>query len=387
MCEGGGSMKGTSRGRRNLFLLVIFASLLAFVCFNTERALTLWSAIRAAFSPVFLGCVLAFVMNELLKPLERLWDRLFAPKVKARRAVCLLVSVLVTLGVVALVILIILPELVRTMRTLVSYIPQAAEKARAWLAAADAWLAEQGIDLPTLSEQLDGLISKAAAFLMKQGGALVSATVSATSSVVSALVNSLVALTAAVYILADKEHLGAQGRKILCALLPERTLARIQRLLALINQTFSSFVSGQMLDASILGALCFCGMSVLKMPYAAPISVLIAFTALIPMFGSLLGTALGAFLILFVSPLQAVWFVVFIVVLQQIDNNLIYPRVVGKSVGLPGLWVLIAVTVGGGIGGVAGMVASVPTCSVLYTLVREALDRKNAKRAAAEEEN
>ena len=141
-----------------------------------------------------------------------------------------------------------------------------------------------------------------------------------------------------------------------------------------------------MLDASILGALCFCGMSVLKMPYAAPISVLIAFTALIPMFGSLLGTALGAFLILYVSPLQAVWFVVFIVVLQQIDNNLIYPRVVGRSVGLPGLWVLIAVTVGGGIGGVAGMVASVPTCSVLYTLVREAVDRKNAKKADVEEE-
>ena len=127
-------------------------------------------------------------------------------------------------------------------------------------------------------------------------------------------------------------------------------------------------------------------MSVLKMPYAAPISVLIAFTALIPMFGSLLGTALGAFLILFVSPLQAVWFVVFIVVLQQIDNNLIYPRVVGRSVGLPGLWVFIAVTVGGGIGGVAGMVASVPTCSVLYTLVREAVDRKNAKKPDVEEE-
>ena len=377
-------MRWSGKVRRALFLLVIFASLLAFVCFNTARAMTLLAAIRAAFSPVALGCVLAFVMNELLRPLERLWDRLFSPAARAKRAVCLLLTVLITLGVVALVVLIILPELVRTLRTLVGYIPQAAEQARTWLGAAEAWLQAQGIELAALSDQLGEAISKAAAFLIKQGGTLLGATVSATSSAISAVVNGLVALTAAVYILADKEHLGAQGKKLLCALLPERAFARLMWLLGLTRQTFSSFVSGQMLDASILGLLCFCGMSALRMPYAAPISVLIAFTALIPMFGSLLGTALGAFLILFVSPMQAVWFVVFIVVLQQVDNNLIYPRVVGKSVGLPGLWVLIAVTVGGGVGGVFGMVASVPTCSVLYTLVREAVDRKNAKKAAAE---
>ena len=377
-------MRWSGKVRRALFLLVIFASLLAFVCFNTAHAMTLLAAIRAAFSPVALGCVLAFVMNELLKPLERLWDRLLSPAARAKRPVCLLLTVLITLGVLALVVFIILPELVRTLRTLVGYIPQAAEQARMWVGAAEAWLQAQGIELAALSDQLGEAISKAAAFLIKQGGTLLGATVSATSSAISAVVNGLVALTAAVYILADKEHMGAQGKKLLCALLPEQAFARLLRRLRLTRQTFSSFVSGQMLDASILGLLCFCGMSALRMPYAAPISVLIAFTALIPMFGSLLGTALGAFLILFVSPMQAVWFVVFIVILQQVDNNLIYPRVVGKSVGLPGLWVLIAVTVGGGVGGVFGMVASVPTCSVLYTLVREAVDRKSAEKAAAE---
>ena len=164
--------------------------------------------------------------------------------------------------------------------------------------------------------------------------------------------------------------------KVLNAVMNPEKLDKLLNLLRLANKTFTNFITGQLTEAVIIGALCFIGMTIFRMPYAPAISVLVGFTALIPVFGAFIGTAVGAFLILLVKPIQAVWFVIFIIVLQQFEGNLIYPKVVGKSVGLPGIWVLVAVTVGGNAMGVMGMLISVPLCSVLYAVSREAVNNK-----------
>ena len=183
--------------------------------------------------------------------------------------------------------------------------------------------------------------------------------------------NFLLALVFSLYLLAQKETLLAQSRRLLRRMLPQKAADRLMHLLSLANNAFSSFVTGQVTEAFILGTLCCIGMLILRLPYALPVSVIIASLSLIPIFGAWIGAATGAFLIVFQSPIKALTFLIFLLILQQVEGNLIYPRVVGKSVGLPGLWVLAAVTVGGGAFGVLGMLLGVPVCSVVYALVQD----------------
>ena len=185
--------------------------------------------------------------------------------------------------------------------------------------------------------------------------------------------------------MAGKEKLCNQLDRVAHAYLKPDRYQRGKEIFQLTNRTFSNFVSGQVLEAIIIGTLCFIGMLIFRMPYAGPISVLVGFTALIPVFGAFIGTAIGALLILFLSPIKAFWFVIFIIVLQQFEGNVIYPRVVGKSVGLPGIWVLVAVTVGGGAFGFIGMLISVPVASLLYSLLRESVNRRNEQKASQTE--
>ena len=198
-------------------------------------------------------------------------------------------------------------------------------------------------------------------------------------STVSALLTTLLGLVIAVYVLAQKERLGGQLKKLLSALFSPKNANRTVTLARLIDSTFSRFITGQVTEAVIFGALCFVGMLLFRMPYALLISVTLGFTALIPVFGALIGTVLGAFLILLDDPTKAFWFVLFVIVLQQIEGNLIYPKVVGTSVGLPGIWVLIAVTVGSSFG-VVGMLFSVPTASIFYTLLKEFAEHQIKKK-------
>lgn len=165
-------------------------------------------------------------------------------------------------------------------------------------------------------------------------------------------------------------------KKLYMLFYPESKAKSLIEILRLSNKTFTNFVTGQFTEAIIIGVLCFIGMVILKIPFALIISVLVGFTALIPVFGAFIGTFVGVFLIIMVAPIKAVWFVIFIVVLQQLEGNLIYPRVVGKSVGLPGIWVLLSVTVGGSVFGIVGMLISVPVCSVLYTLLSRTVNKR-----------
>ena len=218
--------------------------------------------------------------------------------------------------------------------------------------------------------------NKITSFIQNGATNVISSTFNAAASVVNGTINFFLGLIFAFYLLSQKEKLMVQTKRFLYAFFPEKKMDSILRVGSLANKTFSNFISGQCTEAVILGVLCFIGMSVFRFPYALMISVLVGFMSLIPIFGAFIGVAIGAFLILMVSPLKALWFVVFFIVLQQVEGNLIYPRVVGNSIGLPAIWVLVAVIVGGSAMGILGMILFIPLCSVLYALLREAVPKK-----------
>ena len=252
------------------------------------------------------------------------------------------------------------------------------------------------VDHPEMNEwlmqtlNLEGLdwatiIKEALGFLGNQVSTVMGGAVSVIGSVTGTVVNTVISIVFAIYCLSRKEILSRQGRRILYSLVSEKHADEVVRILRLTNSTFSNFISGQCLEACILGCLFAVAMAIFKMPYIALVSVVIAVTALVPVVGAFVGCVLGAFLILVNNPLQAVTFVIMFLVIQQLENNLIYPRVVGTSIGLPGMWVLVAVTIGGDLMGVGGMLLMIPVTSVLYTLAREFTSKRLAERGIPEE--
>ncbi len=217
----------------------------------------------------------------------------------------------------------------------------------------------------------ESLLASVVDFVGSGFGNVLSSTISATKSIVSAVSTVFVAVVFAVYVLLQKEKLGLQCRKALYALLPKRGADKTVEVCRLSHRVFSSFITGQCMEAVILGCMFFLCMTVLRMPYALLVGCLIAITALIPIVSAFISCGVGAFLLLMVSPMQALVFVVMFLILQQVEGNLIYPHVVGSSVGLPSIWVLAAVSVGGSLLGVAGMLLFIPLTSVLYALFRE----------------
>jgi len=335
-------------------------------------------------SPFLLGLCIAFVVNVLLRLLENLWDKIPTESkkkkkkrmwlIKLKRPVCLTASVLLIIGVIFILLFMILPQIAKTVMSIVDMFPQYVETIESWWSMFSDFLASYSIVLPEIKLDFKTVAEKITAFIPS----VIGKTVDFTGTLVSGIFNLFLGFAFSMYVLAQKEKLGRNLRKVFEALLPGEKTDRIFEIARLSNKTFTSFVTGQLTEALIIGLLCFVGMCIFGMPYALVISVLVGFTALIPVFGAFIGTAIGAFLILMVNPVKALWFVVFIVVLQQLEGNLIYPKVVGKSVGLPGIWVLSAVTVGGGLFGIVGMLLSVPTISILYTVLREKIN-KNLK--------
>lgn len=339
-------------------------------------------------SPILIGLVLAFVLNLLLSPLERLWDKIFKEREgrivkKLRRPVCLLLSFLLVLGAIFAVCFVVIPRLGSTVVDMVGTITAYIKTLDIQYDHLRATLEQYSITLPELDLGNNGLLTKVTDLLAKGGSALLNTTIGVTTSVVSAVANLLMGLVFSIYILAQKETLSRQIKKILYLTFPEKHITPFLAFLGRAGRTFSQFVTGQVLEAIILGTLVCIGMLIFRMPYAPVIAVIIGVTALIPILGSWIGAIVGALLILPVSFMQALWFVVFLVVLQQIEGNLIYPHVVGKSVGLPGIWVFFAVIVGSGLGGVLGMLLGVPICAVIYDEVRRAMRKREAALQAA----
>ncbi len=360
---------------KRILLIITFTVVLIWGIYNHKLLLNYMGSAYALIRPFVIGLCMAYVVNVIMRPIERMWMKALSKckgkwVKKLKRPICLLLSILLIIGIILAVVFLIMPELSDSVASLVSMIPSYADEIEDWWDALSARLVKYGVDLPHFSFDPDKLIG----FLKDGGTAVINTTLSATTSIVTAVINFVLALAFSVYVLAQKETLKRQSEKVLSRLMKPERKKKLLALLSLVNRTFTNFITGQLTEAVIIGALCFIGMAIFSMPYAPAISVLVGFTALIPVFGAFIGTAIGAFLILLVKPIQALWFIVFIIVLQQFEGNLIYPKVVGKSVGLPGIWVLVAVTIGGNAMGVIGMLISVPLCSVLYVLARNAVN-------------
>ncbi|MBE6770678.1 MAG: AI-2E family transporter [Ruminococcaceae bacterium] len=373
-----------------IFGAAVLIILFAWGINNTDKVSGIISGFFSIISPFITGFCFAFIINVLMRPMEKIFDKLFkksSEKIrnKIRRPVCLILSTVIIIGLLFALIFMILPEFMNTLQNLIKAFPRYAAQVETWIEKIIAFAAIHGVTLPEMSFNADTVLNTLKNFINSSG--IVDKTLTFTGSLVSGIVNLIVAIAFSLYLLAQKETLSSQAKRFMQAFLPKKNdVNRIVNFIGIVDRTFTSFLTGQLTEAVIIGVLCFIGMLIFKMPYAAVISVLVGFTALIPVFGAFIGTAIGAFLILFDDPMKAVWFVVFIVVLQQLEGNLIYPKVVGKSVGLPGIWVLAAVTIGGTLGGVLGILLSVPFCAVIYCLLAYLVDVRLKKKEELESE-
>lgn len=397
--------------------LISFAILLSWGLKNTEFIKSLIALALGLLQPFLIGGVIAFVVNVPMRALENTCfikpyqKRLAAQAAakptgkgaakaldkvpfwyRAKRPLSLILSLLLVLGVIGVGTLIVVPETVSSFSSIVNnlrnfplMLNQWAQELMNWMPQAAVWLEELNLNLDLTSIDWREIITQVVNFLQNGAGNVLNTTFTVASGIFNGIVTGFLAIVFSFYLLMNKEKLGSQTKQLLYALLKEPHADYLVRVGQMTNRTFSKFLSGQCVEAVILATLFFVSMSILRFPYAMIISTLIAFTALIPVFGAFIGCVVGAFLILLVDPVRAFWFVVLFLFLQQFEGNIIYPRVVGSSVGLPSMWVLVAVTLGGSMMGVLGMLVYIPMFSVFYRLIREAVsDRLKAKQVPAE---
>ena len=345
--------------------------------FYWERFSAFLGTFLTALSPLLLGLVMAYVLNILMSFYEKHYfpRRKDQPAVaKSRGIVCLLAAILTLCGIVALVVGLVVPELTSCVKLLLQSAGPAVEKLL------DSQLVAQLLPAELL-QKLDAInwndtVQQVVKFVGNGLGNAAGAVVATVSSAVSSLLNLFLGIIFAVYLLLGRDKLKAQSRRVLACYLPPKIMDKTLHCLAVINDCFHNYIVGQCLEAVILGVLCIVGMTVFRFPYAIMIGTLIGFTALIPIAGAYIGAGVGAVMILTQSPVKALLFLLFIVVLQQLEGNLIYPKVVGGSIGLPALWVLAAVTVGGSLMGITGMLLGVPVAAAFYRLLRENMEKR-----------
>ena len=364
---------------KKLRWLIVFTVAVVVIGVNYRRVFAVFMMIFGFISPFLLGGVMAFILNVPMRRIEKLLP--MKENNRLRRPISLVLTLLFVVGLLLLVIFVVMPQLFETFMSLQNSIPvflAGVKKGAEDLFAQNPEILDYingiQIDWKSFSEDVIGFLSSGASTVLNS-------TITAAVSIVSGVTTFGIALVFAIYILLQKEMLSAQMKKLMRAFLPDQVTENILSVADLAYNTFSHFLTGQCLEAVILGTMFFITLSVLRLPYALLVGVLIAFTALIPIFGAFLGCVIGAFLMLMVKPLDALLFVAVFFILQQIEGNLIYPHVVGNSVGLPSIWVLVAVTIGGSAMGIAGMLIFIPLCSVLYSLLRgmvyARLEKKN----------
>lgn len=333
--------------------------------------------------PLTMGCVIAYVLNIIMRVLEKLYFPGSRNKFvnRSRRPVCIVLSLVLIAAVIFLVFRLVIPELVKAIGIIGAGIPVLFEQATDWLASNAEVFPGIAEEIQNLKIDWNSLGDNVLNYLKAGLGGFVNSTVTIVTSVVGGVVNFVIALIFAIYILSSKEKLADQAKRIVRAYVKPEWIRRGRRILVTADETFSSFIIGQVTEAVILGSLCTLGMLIFRFPYAPMIGAFIGATALIPIVGAYLGAAVGVIMIMTQDPLKAVLFVLFIVVLQQLEGNLIYPKVVGSSIGLPGMWVLAAVTVGGGLMGIPGMLLGVPAAATVYKLLALNVNERNARRA------
>ena len=355
--------------------LIVFTALLVVALWKFDVVLGVLKTIWDIIFPFVLGGAIAFLTNVPMSFLEKkIFEKVKKKNKivrKLKRPISLILTIVLVVGVIALVMFGVIPQLTRTMGTLVTSVNDFIPQMQSWIG--DFFHNNQ--EIMNLVDQIefdpDQAIKWGISLLGNGAGNMMNTTMSAVGSIVSGVATFFIAFSFACYILFQKEKLHVQIRKVFFAFLPRQKADAFLKVCSLTYRTFANFLAGQCLEAVILGSMFVVTLSILRMPYALLIGVLIAFTALIPIFGAFIGCAVGSFLIFMVNPQQAILFVIVFLVLQQIEGNLIYPHVVGESVGLPSIWVLAAVTIGGNLMGIVGMLVFIPLLSVLYTIFRE----------------
>ena len=355
--------------------LIVFTALLVVALWKFDVVLGVLKTIWDIIFPFVLGGAIAFLTNVPMSFLEKkIFEKVKKKNKivrKLKRPISLILTIVLVVGVIALVMFGVIPQLTRTMGTLVTSINDFIPQMQSWIGE----FFHNNQEIMNLVDQIefdpDQAIKWGISLLGNGAGNMMNTTMSAVGSIVSGVATFFIAFSFACYILFQKEKLHVQIRKVFFAFLPRQKADAFLKVCSLTYRTFANFLAGQCLEAVILGSMFVVTLSILRMPYALLIGVLIAFTALIPIFGAFIGCAVGSFLIFMVSPQQAILFVIVFLVLQQIEGNLIYPHVVGESVGLPSIWVLAAVTIGGNLMGIVGMLVFIPLLSVIYTIFRE----------------
>ena len=374
-----GSTKVKQLTVKNVLLIITYSVLLIFALINYQPILAFIGKILDLISPFFIAFGIAYVFNIPLKfYLNKLPEQM-----KYRKALAAVLALVTILLIFFVIIRIIAPQLQESIGMLIDNVPGYIEKSNEFI---NKLTAEFEFSEEMLT-QINNLIGEASKWLMSFATDLLPRLLAIGKGVTNGIMNLFLALIIAVYMTVSKEKLLNQLKNVLYAFLPEPVNSYVNHAATMANSTFSSFISGQLVEAVIIGVLCYIGCLVLKIPYAPILAVVIGCTNIIPIFGPIIGTFVCAVLIVFVSPIKAVIFIVFGICLQQFESNLIYPKVVGTSVGLSGLWVLFAITLGGGLFGLVGMLLGLPTFAVLYRLCGDEVARrialKQAKKANA----
>lgn len=380
------------RSNKEIMMLIVFTAVICLGVLNFSTLLGLAMSFVGMLKPFIIGAAIAFVLNLPMKYIEEHWlERLPKKLQNSKRTIGIVLSLLFFVAVIAFVVITVIPQVGRTLNQLTQKIPVFINNV---IVQAEVLLADNPDALAFLnslelqSMNWNGIITKAADFLKNGVGSLVSSTVTVAGSVFGSIVNGIISFIFSIYVLSQKEILKSQAERMIRAYFKEKTQAKILYVSQLMYRNFSKFLTGQCVEAVILGALFVVAMTIFRMPYAFMIGVLIAFTALIPLVGAFIGCFVGAFFILVDTPVKALWFLIMFLVIQQLEGNLIYPKVVGNSVGLPSLWVLVAVTLGSSMFGVVGMLLFIPLFSTAYTLIREDVNKRNRTKVlkAAEEQ-
>ena len=374
--------------------LLVFAAVLVLIVMHSSlvyRGIVLCFDIS---KPFIIGGVIAFILNLPMRSMEnKILGRWKGKAAKVlKRPISMVAAIIFVALILYLVVGTVVPQISQTFYDLGAKIPKFIEDTAAKLIKMSEdypELTEQVIALQNIQVNWDAITDSVFGFLKSGVGNVLTSTVNMAGNIIGGVFNGVISFIFAIYLLAQKEKLADQGKRIISAYLSPNAGEWVLKVLSMLHKNFSSFISGQCLEAVILGTMFVIAMSIFRMPYAFMVGVLIAFTALIPIVGAFIGCVVGAFLILIENPVMAFWFVIMFLIIQQLEGNLIYPKVVGNSVGLPSIWVLMAVSLGGSLFGVPGMLFFIPLLATIYTLLRENVNARNARKGAeamAEEE-
>ncbi|MDD2409167.1 MAG: AI-2E family transporter [Bacilli bacterium] len=372
-------MLNSKKQIKNILLIIVFAIALLVTLQNFNVVIDNILYIIKLFLPFILGLCLAFILNVFMKKIEQKWFARLKNNTKwskIKRPVSLILTLFIVFGLVVLLLFLVIPELKNTIEIFINNIP--IYEAKSLEIANKLNLSPNTIE--EIKTSWMNVWSHVTGYFTNNSKDIIEVTLGLTTSIFTSITNAILSIVFAIYMLANKENLIRQTKKLLTAFVPKNKIKKVLEVGSISNRVFSNFITGQVIEALIIGVLCFIGMIIIGLPYALTISVLVGFTALIPVFGAFIGTAIGAVLIFVISPIDALIFIIFIIVLQQFEGNLIYPKVVGTSVGLPAIWVLLAIIIGGAIYGVVGMLVSVPLCSIIYILLSKSVNERLIKK-------